>query len=163
MRALAVIFALALVNSQLPTTNAQGQQQPPPRHGRLFPPQDLGLLEQPDRTLWQKPDQIMDAVHVADGSTVADIGAGAGWFTIRLAQRVQAKGKVYAQDVQRLMLDAIKRLADRGAEAVVLGSSEIPVLVTEKNSPIPVYDSVSLLADGAVRCAAGHLPMPARR
>jgi aspartate racemase len=61
------------------------------------------------------------------------------------------------------MLDAIKRLSDRGAEAVVLGSSEIPVLVTEQNSPIPVYDSVALLADGAVRCAAGHLTMPARR
>jgi 2-polyprenyl-3-methyl-5-hydroxy-6-metoxy-1,4-benzoquinol methylase len=114
MRALAVIFALALVNSQLPTTNAQGQQAPQPRHGRLFPPQDLGLLEQPDRALWQKPDQIMDAVHVADGSTVADIGAGAGWFTIRLAQRVGPKGMVYAQDVQRLMLDAIKRPCPTG-------------------------------------------------
>lgn len=113
MRALAVIFALALVNSQLPTTNAQGQQAPQPRHGRLFPPQDLGLLEQPDRALWQKPDQIMDAVHVADGSTVADIGAGAGWFTIRLAQRVGPKGMVYAQDVQGLFLGAIKRRVQR--------------------------------------------------
>jgi ubiquinone/menaquinone biosynthesis C-methylase UbiE len=79
----------------------------------LFPPLDLGLLERPDRALWQKPDQIMDAVHVADGSTVADIGAGAGWFTIRLAQRVGPKGMVYAQDVQRLMLDAIKRRVQR--------------------------------------------------
>jgi ubiquinone/menaquinone biosynthesis C-methylase UbiE len=120
MRTLAVIAALALVNFQLPLANAQGQQAPQPRHGRLFPPQDLGLLEQSDRTLWQKPDQIMDAVGVADGSTVADIGAGAGWFTIRLAQRVQAKGKVYAQDVQRLMLDAIKRRVQReGLENVI--------------------------------------------
>jgi ubiquinone/menaquinone biosynthesis C-methylase UbiE len=92
---------------------AQGQQAPQPRHGRLFPPQDLGLLEQSDRTLWQKPDQIMDAVHVAERSTVADIGAGAGWFTIRLAQRVGPNGRVYAQDVQRLMLDAIKRRVQR--------------------------------------------------
>jgi aspartate racemase len=67
------------------------------------------------------------------------------------------------ETARQCMLDVIKRLADRGAEAIVLGSSEIPVLITEKNSPIPVYDSVSLLADGAVRCAAGHLPMPARR
>ena len=120
MRALAVMLAFALVNAQRPlvnaqstTNNAQTQQAPQPRHGRLFPPQDLGLLEQPDRTLWQKPDQIMDAVHVADGSIVADIGAGAGWFTIRLAQRVGPKGLVYAQDVQRLMLDAIKRRVQR--------------------------------------------------
>jgi len=113
MRALALILALAVVNAQSPTPNAQSQPAPQPRHGRLFPPQDLGLLEQPDRTLWQKPDQIMDAVRVADGSTVADIGAGAGWFTIRLAQRVGPKGIVYAQDVQRVMLDGIKRRVQR--------------------------------------------------
>jgi arsenite methyltransferase len=113
MRALALILALAMVNAQSPTANAQSQQPPQPRHGQLFPPQDLGLLEQPDRTLWQKPDQIMDAVHVAERSTVADIGAGAGWFTIRLAQRVGPKGKVYAQDVQRVMLDGIKRRVQR--------------------------------------------------
>jgi arsenite methyltransferase len=113
MRALARLFALALVLLHIPTANAQTQSAPQPRHGRLFPPLDLGLLERPDRALWQKPDQIMDAVHVADGSTVADIGAGAGWFTIRLAQRVGPKGMVYAQDVQRLMLDAIKRRVQR--------------------------------------------------
>lgn len=113
MRALAFVLALALVNAHGPTPMAQSQQAPQPRHGRLFPPLDLGLLERPDRALWQKPDQIMDAVHVADGSTVADIGAGAGWFTIRLAQRVGPKGLVYAQDVQRPMLDAIKRRVQR--------------------------------------------------
>jgi ubiquinone/menaquinone biosynthesis C-methylase UbiE len=79
------------------------------RHGRLFPPQDLGLLEAPDRDAWQKPDQIMDALAVADGSRVADIGAGAGWFTIRLARRVGPNGIVYAEDIQRQMLEAIRR------------------------------------------------------
>jgi predicted methyltransferase len=113
MRAFAVIALLAVVNTPIPTASAQSQPVPQPRHGRLFPPLDLGLLERPDRALWQKPDQIMDAVHVADGSMVADIGAGAGWFTIRLAQRVGPKGLVYAQDVQRLMLDAIKRRVQR--------------------------------------------------
>jgi ubiquinone/menaquinone biosynthesis C-methylase UbiE len=113
MRAIALLVALALANAQGPVLNAHSQQAPQPRHGRLFPPVDLGLLERPDRALWQKPEQIMDAVGVADGSTVADIGAGAGWFTIRLAQRVGPKGLVYAQDVQRLMLDAIKRRVQR--------------------------------------------------
>jgi hypothetical protein len=60
----------------------------PQQHGRLFPPQDLGLLEGPDRDAWQKPEQIMDRLAIADGSAVADIGAGAGWFTIRLARRI---------------------------------------------------------------------------
>jgi ubiquinone/menaquinone biosynthesis C-methylase UbiE len=84
-----------------------------PRHGRLFPPQDLGLLEGPDRATWQRPDQVMDALAIADGSIVADIGAGAGWFTIRLARRVGPRGTVYAQDVQREMLDAVRRRVDR--------------------------------------------------
>ena len=83
------------------------------QHGRLFPPQDLGLLEGPDRDAWQKPDQIMDALAIADGSAVADIGAGAGWFTIRLARRVGPNGTVYAQDVQRQMLEAIRGRVDR--------------------------------------------------
>ncbi len=88
-------------------------------HGRLFPPQDLGLLEGPDRDKWQKPDLIMDALNIADGSTVADIGAGAGWFTIRLARRVGPRGTVFAQDVQRQMLEAIRRrVAKEGFENV---------------------------------------------
>jgi ubiquinone/menaquinone biosynthesis C-methylase UbiE len=108
----------------------------------LFPPQDLGLLEQPDRTLWQKPDQIMDAVHVADGSTVADIGAGAGWFTIRLAQRVGPKGKVYAQDVQRLMLDAIKRRVQReGLENV----TTVQALGNDPNLPAKTLDAILMV------------------
>ena len=73
----------------------------------------------------------MDAVHVADGSTVADIGAGAGWFTIRLAQRVGPKGLVYAQDVQRLMLDAIKRRVQRE------GLENVATVQAHGNDPEP--------------------------
>ncbi len=83
------------------------------RHGSLFPPQNLGLLEGPDRDAWQKPDQIMDALAISDGSSVADIGAGAGWFTIRLARRVGPNGRVYAQDIQREMLEATRRRVSR--------------------------------------------------
>jgi predicted methyltransferase len=75
-------------------------QQPNNVH-RLFPPSDLGLLDAPDRDLWQRPDLIMDAMGIADGSVVADIGAGSGWFTIRLARRVGPQGLVYAEDVQQ--------------------------------------------------------------
>ena len=82
-------------------------------HGRLFPPSDLGLLDAPDRDLWQRPDQIMDAMAVADASVVADIGAGSGWFTIRLARRVGPQGLVYAEDVQRDMITAISRRVGR--------------------------------------------------
>jgi ubiquinone/menaquinone biosynthesis C-methylase UbiE len=83
--------------------------QRPQSHGRLFPPEDLGLLEAPDRDIWQYPEQIMDVLGIAEGSVVADIGAGAGWFTIRLARRVGPNGIVYAEDVQPEMLAAIQR------------------------------------------------------
>ena len=86
---------------------------PTAQHGRLFPPQDLGLLEAPDRDAWQRPEQVMDALGISDGSVVADLGAGGGWFTVRLARRVGPNGRVYAEDVQREMLEAIKRRVDR--------------------------------------------------
>jgi SAM-dependent methyltransferase len=91
-----------------------GLRQPAPQGtGHLFPPENLGLLESPDRAAWQKPDQIMDALGIADGSKVADIGPGAGWFTIQLARRVGPNGHVYAEDVQRPMLEAIRRRVSR--------------------------------------------------
>ena len=89
---------------------------PPPlrqQQGRLFPPLDLGLLEGPDRESWQKPDQIMDALGIADGAVVADLGAGGGWFTVRLARRVGPNGLVYAQDIQQEMIDVIRRRLER--------------------------------------------------
>ena len=55
----------------------------------------------------------MDAMGIADGSVVADIGAGSGWFTIRLARRVGPQGLVYAEDVQPEMINAITRRVQR--------------------------------------------------
>jgi SAM-dependent methyltransferase len=77
--------------------------------GRLFRQQDLGLLEAPDRDQWQKADQIMDALAVAEGSVVADIGAAGGWFTLRLARRAGPNGLVYAEDIQPGMIEGIAR------------------------------------------------------
>lgn len=128
------------------------QQDPAPgqRHGRLFPPTDLGLLESPDRAAWQKPEQIMDALHIADGSTVADIGAGAGWFTIHLAQRVGPNGTVYAQDVQRQMLEATRRRVSReGLQNVQtrLGSGSNPNLPVGALDAIVVVDAYQEVED----------------
>lgn len=89
---------------------AAAQQQRP---RRLFPPEELGVLEGPDRNAWQKPDLVMDALRIGEGSVVADVGAGGGWFTVRLARRVGPNGIVYAQDVQRQMLDVIRGRIDR--------------------------------------------------
>jgi predicted methyltransferase len=81
--------------------------QPVKQKGRLFEARDLGLLEAPDRDQWQKPELIMDALGIADGSVVADLGAAGGWFTLRLARRVGPNGRVYAEDIQPLMIEAI--------------------------------------------------------
>lgn len=86
---------------------------PAAQHTRLFRPEDLGQLEPPDRDEWQRPDKIMDALGVGDGSFVADLGAGSGWFTIRLARRVGPNGRVYAEDVQRQMIEAITRRVEK--------------------------------------------------
>lgn len=111
---IALALALALPGLAMGSgLQAAGFGQAAAQHGSLFPPQDLGLLEGPDREAWQKPDQIMDALGIAEGSVVADIGAGAGWFTIRLARRVGPNGRVYAEDIQREMLDAIRRRVGR--------------------------------------------------
>jgi SAM-dependent methyltransferase len=84
-----------------------------PPKARLFPPLDLGLLEGPDREQWQKPDLIMDALGIAEGSQVAEIGAAGGWFTVRLARRVGPNGRVYAEDIQPQMVDAIASRVQR--------------------------------------------------
>jgi ubiquinone/menaquinone biosynthesis C-methylase UbiE len=105
-RVCVTLAALVLAATSLA---GQGSQPRPQPHGRLFPPQDLGLLEAPDRDIWQHPDQVMDKLGIAEASVVADIGAGAGWFTIHLARRVGPNGVVYAEDVQSEMLAAIQR------------------------------------------------------
>ena len=89
---------------------AAGEQQPAPVP---FAPTDLGLLETPDRAAWQKPELIMDALRIAENAKVADIGAGSGFFTVRLARRVGPNGVVYAEDIQLPMLESIKRRAGR--------------------------------------------------
>ena len=100
-------------------------------HRPLFPPQDLGILEGPDRDAWQMPDEVMDALGIADGAMVADLGAGGGWFTVRLARRVGPSGRVYAQDIQPQMIESISRRVNRqGLNNVrtILGTADDPRL-----------------------------------
>lgn len=120
-------------------------------HSRLFPPSDLGLLDAPDRDLWQRPDQIMDAMAIADASVVADIGAGSGWFTIRLARRVGPRGVVYAEDVQKEMINAISRRVGReGLTNVrpVLGLKNDPRLPANFLDAVLMVDAYHEVEDG---------------
>jgi SAM-dependent methyltransferase len=142
--ACALAFCLALGASVPAQSTQPGQSARPPSRAsrllpaqqsrpktRLFPPEDLGLLEPPDRDEWSKPDWIMDDLLIADGSVVADLGAGGGWFTIKLARRVGPNGLVFAEDIQPLMIEVIGRRVQReGLSNVVtvLGTASDPKL-----------------------------------
>ncbi len=88
-------------------------------------------LVRPEREMEESPDKALDALAIAKGSTVADIGAGVGYFTWRLAERVGSSGKVYANDIQPRMLEKLKlNIAARGWNNVetVLGTEDDPKL-----------------------------------
>jgi predicted methyltransferase len=71
------------------------------------------------REEWQKVDQIFSAMGVRPGATVADVGAGDGFFTTRLARAVGADGRVFAVDVDEGALTRLrKRLEDEGIRNV---------------------------------------------
>ena len=119
---------------------------------RLFPPQELGLIEPPDRDQWQPSDWIMDALGIYDGATVAELGAGGGWFVIRLARRVERNGVVYAEDVQPAMVQLIRRHAQRENLSNVK-----PVLGTPTDPKLPPGIDAVLIVDAyrEMACAAG--------
>lgn len=141
--------ALIAIAAGLPGS-AQAPAPATSQHGRLFPPQDLGLLEAPDRDEWQRSHQILDALGIADASVVADVGAGSGWFTVRLARRVGPNGLVYAQDVQPEMLAAITRRVQReGLVNVrpVLGRGSDPRLAAGALDAVLIVDVVHEIED----------------
>jgi len=67
------------------------------------------VFDDPKRDEWQKPHQVIQALELAPGAVVADVGAGTGYFSARLATMLP-KGKVYAVDVEP---DMVKHLAER--------------------------------------------------
>src|SRR3954467_11154865 len=115
---------------------------PSAQHSRLFSPEQLGTLEGPDRDAWQRPDQIMDTLLIAEGSAVADLVAGGGWFTMRLASRVGPNGTVYAEDVQSQMIEAITRRTARAGLTNVKA-----VLGTESDPRLPAAVDAVLIVD----------------
>jgi ubiquinone/menaquinone biosynthesis C-methylase UbiE len=99
-------------------------------------------LVRPEREQEEQPDKALDAIGIAEGSTVADIGAGVGYMTWRLAQRVGPRGKVYATDIQPQMLALLKRnmlQRNLGNVETVLGAVDDPRL------PLNAVDLVLLV------------------
>lgn len=140
---LACLLALSTLAGAQQQPRRQLGQPEPRRSARLFPPERLSELEGPDRELWQKPDQIMDALGIADGSSVADLGAGGGWFTVRLARRVGPQGVVFAEDVQEQMIESMeRRLKREGLTNVktILGTLDNPQLPKDRLDAVLIVD-----------------------
>ncbi len=118
----------------------------------------LQLPAHPDdsanRDEWQRPAAVMDALRVAPGSRVADIGAGSGYFTFHLANRVGPSGRVYAVDILPTALTEIdRRAAASGLTQIttVLGAvddSRLPpqsldvILVVNTYHELSMYDAM---------------------
>jgi ubiquinone/menaquinone biosynthesis C-methylase UbiE len=90
-------------------------------HGHSFADVEkwAAIFDSPERDAWQKPAELVAALEIAPGSTVADIGAGTGYFQPHLAQAVGAEGKVIALDSEPAMVEHMKaRFSQEGAPAV---------------------------------------------
>jgi ubiquinone/menaquinone biosynthesis C-methylase UbiE len=75
----------------------------------------IAALEDPKRDAYQNPHEVMQALDVREGEVVADIGAGSGYFAVRLAHHVGASGRVYAVDVSTDMVRHLhRRVRDMG-------------------------------------------------
>jgi predicted methyltransferase len=73
---------------------------------------DLSIFETPGRDQRLQINRVMDLLKLAPGKSVADIGAGSGWFTMRAARRVSASGTVYAEDINPQAIQYIEKRAE---------------------------------------------------
>jgi ubiquinone/menaquinone biosynthesis C-methylase UbiE len=88
-------------------------------------------LDRSERVQEEEPDVALDVLKLETGSTVADVGAGSGYMTVRMAKRVGPNGKVYANDVQPQMLGMLRERLQREKipnVELVLGTFDDPRL-----------------------------------
>jgi SAM-dependent methyltransferase len=96
-------------------------------------------LDRPEREAEEAPSMLLKSLKLHPGMAVADVGAGSGYLTFRMAKLVAPSGKVFAEDIQPEMLDIIrKRMSESGLSNVV------PVLGTVTETKLPPH-SVDLI------------------
>jgi SAM-dependent methyltransferase len=117
-------------------------QQRHPVSGRVIAPVmgvgGAGWLERPEREAEEAPSRAVESLALAPGMVVADVGAGTGYYTVRMARRVGPTGRVYATDIQPGMIDILKRRL--GAEGL---TNVVPVLGAPDDPRLPP-DSIDL-------------------
>jgi ubiquinone/menaquinone biosynthesis C-methylase UbiE len=127
------VAALALLTSVAAAAAAQTRH---PLTGRIYAgvmgSAGADWLDRPERESEEAPDKALALIGIPPGSVVADVGAGSGYFTVRLARLVGESGKVFANDIQPEML---ARLAERvRAERL---ANVVTVLGDEANPRLP--------------------------
>jgi ubiquinone/menaquinone biosynthesis C-methylase UbiE len=101
------------------------QSEHPVSGRRIAPVMGMGgveWMERSEREMEELPEAALDAIGIKPGMKVADVGAGVGYFTLRLARRVGPSGVVYANDVQPEMLTILR---ERAAAAKVTNMKTI--------------------------------------
>jgi ubiquinone/menaquinone biosynthesis C-methylase UbiE len=143
---IAVAFALVLAIAAILPGTAQ-QRGVHPVSGRVFAlpmgVQGAPWLDRREREDEENPDLAMRLIRVQRGATVADLGAGSGYFTTRLARAVGNTGKVYAVDIQQGMLDLLQKAVarERLTNVVpVLGAVNDPKLPAESLDLVLMVD-----------------------
>jgi arsenite methyltransferase len=97
----------------------------------------IGSLEDPKRDAYQKPHEVLTALNLKPGEVIADIGAGSGYFTFRLAHQVGEKGKIYAVDVSPdMILHINRRIRD-------LKTSNVVSILADPDDPLLPVASVN--------------------
>jgi len=117
--------------------------QTPPTHQHGFGGAEhwAQVFDDPMRDEWQKPHQVIQALNLAPGSVVADIGSGTGYFSIRLAHFVP-KGRVFGVDIEP---DMVKYLADRAKRD---GLANITAVAGKPDDPrLPAKADVVMMVD----------------
>ncbi len=129
MRLLPALLCLVVVAGPLPADDPKPSPKEKPRYefaaqhdpngigkfymgreiARVMGHQGAGWLERPEREREEQPAKLLEVLQLKPGQVVADVGAGSGYHTFRMAEKVGPKGKVLAVDVQREMLDIIER------------------------------------------------------
>src|SRR5206468_4913790 len=99
-------------------------------------------LERPEREQEERPDLLLPALKVKPGETAADIGAGTGYYTRRLAKLVGEKGTVYAVDIQPEMLEL---LTNKMAELNIHNVKPVLGTTTDPKLPVAAIDLILLV------------------
>ena len=140
--ALALVLWLASLTSSYPA-HAQATQQSRAQRSTSTPYKgDLSIFEYPDRDKKLHIDRVMELLDIVQGKTVADVGAGSGWFTVRAAARVGQSGEVYAEDINP---DAIEFIRNRAAKENLANVHVILGEVTDTKLPRSSVDAVLIL------------------